>query len=172
MDYFIRKSKDLLLYRQIRPSTGFSQVYTNYGEIENKGFEFSLAYNKRPNKDWSINATLTGSTLKNKIKKMGEPAYNTNSDSSGKGTEDGSNTGAVGAAAGYHWGNHSICKEGYAVGSFYGFRVEGVFQSDAEVEAMNKAATLAAGKDWEKRESLLPDGRNQSGRLQVQGLER
>lgn len=84
---------------------------------------------------------------------MGEPAYNTNSDSSGKGTEDGSNTGAVGAAAGYHWGNHSICKEGYAVGSFYGFRVEGVFQSDAEVEAMNKAATLAAGKDWEKRKS-------------------
>ena len=170
MDYFIRKSKDLLLYRQIRPSTGFSQVYTNYGEIENKGFEFSLAYNKRLNKDWSINATLTGSTLKNKIKKMGEPAYNTNSDSSGKGTEDGSNTGAVGAAAGYHWGNHSICKEGYAVGSFYGFRVEGVFQSDAEVEAMNKAATLAAGKDWEKEKVYYQTDGTKAGDFKYKDL--
>ncbi|WP_276879995.1 SusC/RagA family TonB-linked outer membrane protein [Bacteroides heparinolyticus] len=134
MDYFIRTSKDLLLYRQVRPSTGFSDVYTNYGEIENKGFEFSLAYNKRLNKDWSINATLTGSTLKNKVKKMGEPLYNTNSDSSGRGTEDGSNTGAVGAADGYHWGNHSICKEGYAVGSFYGYRVIGIYKSKEDLE--------------------------------------
>ena len=149
---------------------GFSQVYTNYGEIENKGFEFSLAYNKRLNKDWSINATLTGSTLKNKIKKMGEPAYNTNSDSSGKGTEDGSNTGAVGAAAGYHWGNHSICKEGYAVGSFYGFRVEGVFQSDAEVEAMNKAATLAAGKDWEKEKVYYQTDGTKAGDFKYKDL--
>jgi len=134
MDYFIRTSKDLLLYRQVRPSTGFSQVYTNYGEIENKGFEFSLAYNKRLNNDWSINATLTGSTLKNKIKKMGEPLYSTNSDSSGNGTGDGSNTGAVGAATGYHWGNHSICKEGYAVGSFYGYRVAGIYKTEEDLK--------------------------------------
>ncbi|MDH6304681.1 TonB-linked SusC/RagA family outer membrane protein [Parabacteroides sp. PF5-5] len=138
-DYFIRKSKDLLLYRQVRPSTGYQQVYTNYGEIENKGFEMSISYNKRLNKDWSINATLTGSTLKNKIKKMGEPVYYTNSDASGKGTDDGSNTGAVGAAAGYHWGNHSVSKEGAAVGSFYGYRVEGVFKNQAEVDAANAA---------------------------------
>lgn len=138
-DYFIRRSKDLLLYRQTRPSSGFTQVYTNYGEIENKGFEMSISYNKRLNKDWSINATLNGSTLKNKIKKMGEPVYYTNSDSSGKGTEDGSNTGAVGAAAGYHWGNHSVSMEGYAVGAFYGYRVEGVFKSQSEVDAANAA---------------------------------
>lgn len=138
-DYFIRRSKDLLLYRQTRPSSGFTQVYTNYGEIENKGFEMSISYNKRLNKDWSINATLNGSTLKNKIKKMGEPVYYTNSDSSGKGTEDGSNTGAVGAAAGYHWGNHSVSMEGHAVGAFYGYRVEGVFKSQSEVDAANAA---------------------------------
>ena len=138
-DYFIRRSKDLLLYRQVRPSTGFTQVYTNYGEIENKGFEISINYKKRINDDWTINATLNGSTLKNKIKKMGEPVYYTNSDPSGVGTGDGSNTGAVGAAAGYHWGNHSISKEGYAVGAFYGYRVEGVFKDQAEVNAANAA---------------------------------
>ncbi|MCI5664215.1 MAG: TonB-dependent receptor [Mediterranea sp.] len=148
-DYFIRRSKDLLLYRQTRPSTGFTQVYTNYGEIENKGFELSISYNKRLNKDWTINGTLTGSTLKNKIKKMGEPVYYTNSDSSGQGTGDGSNTGAVGAAAGYYWGNHSVSMEGYAVGSFYGYRVEGVFKSQAEVDAVNaRAAELGVNSGY------------------------
>jgi len=146
LDYFIRTSKDLLLYRQVRPSTGWKQIYTNYGEIENKGFEFNVNYKKRLNKDWSISATLTGSTLKNKVKKMGEPIYNTNSDSAaGQGTEvgtgDGSNTGAVGAASGYHWGNHSICKEGYAVGSFYGYRVEGIFKTQAELDAANAGSS-------------------------------
>ena len=138
LDYFVRTSKDLLLYRNIRPSSGFDKIYTNYGEIQNKGLEFSIAYNKRINKDLSINATLTGSTLKNEVKKMGDPIYNTNSDSSGQGTGDGSNTGAVGSADGYHWGNHSICKEGEAVGSFYGYRVEGVI-TDADMLARAKA---------------------------------
>jgi len=138
LDYFVRTSKDLLLYRNIRPSSGYDRIYTNYGEIQNKGLEFSIAYNKRINKDLSINATLTGSTLKNEVKKMGDPIYNTNSDSSGQGTGDGSNTGAVGSADGYHWGNHSICKEGEAVGSFYGYRVEGVI-TDADMLARAKA---------------------------------
>ena len=132
LDYFVRTSKDLLLNRQTRPSTGFSSVYTNYGEIENKGFEFSIAYNKQLNKDWTINATLTGSTLKNKVKQMGEPVYYTNSDSSGQGTGDGSNTGAVGSAAGYYWGNHSITMEGEAVGSFYGYRVVGIYTNESQ----------------------------------------
>jgi TonB-linked SusC/RagA family outer membrane protein len=146
LDYFIRTSKDLLIYRQTRPSTGYTSVYTNYGEIENKGFEFSINYNKRLNKDWTIGATLNASTLKNKIKKMGDPVYYTNSDSSGTGTGDGSNTGAVGDDSGYHWGNHSISAEGYAVGSFYGYRVEGVFKSQAEIDALD-AIAAAKGKN-------------------------
>jgi len=132
LDYFIRKSKDLLLDRQVRPSTGFYSVYTNYGEIENKGLEIGINYNKQLNKDWSINVQLTGSTLSNKVKKMGEPVYYTNSDSSGRGTGDGSNTGAVGASAGYHWGNHSITMEGEAVGSYYGYRCIGIYTNESQ----------------------------------------
>lgn len=163
-DYFIRKSKDLLLYRQVRPSTGFTQVYTNYGEINNKGFELSVNYKKRLNDDWTINATLNGSTLKNEIKKMGEPVYYTNSDSSGQGTGDGSNTGAVGAAAGYHWGNHSISKEGYAVGSFYGYRVEGVFKDKAAVDAAN------AGTNG-KNSGLYQNIKTQAGDFKFKDLD-
>ncbi len=146
LDYFIRTSKDLLLNRQIRASQGNTAVYTNYGEIENKGFEFSIAYNKRLNKDWTISATLTGSTLTNKVKKMGDPLYNTNSDSSGQGTGDGSNTGAVGSADGYHWGNHSICKEGEAVGSFYGYRVIGIYKTEEDLAKYPHETGDAAAK--------------------------
>ncbi|MCQ2221182.1 MAG: TonB-dependent receptor, partial [Prevotella sp.] len=134
VDYFVRTSKDLLNYRKIRYSSGYDQIYTNYGEIENKGIEFSLNYNHRVNKDFSFNAAITGSTLTNKVKKMGDDLFNTNSDSSGQGTGDGSNTGAVGAADGYHWGNHSICREGYAVGSFFGYRVEKVITTQADLD--------------------------------------
>ena len=135
LDYFIRSSKDLLLKRQIRPSSGYTEIYTNYGEIENTGLEIMIGYNKRINKDWTISATFTGSTIHNEVKKMGDPLYNTNSDSSGAGTGDGSNTGAVGAADGYHWGNHSVCMEGEAVGSFYGYRVEKIIRNEADLQA-------------------------------------
>jgi len=145
LDYFIRTSKDLLIQRNIRASSGYASIYTNYGEIENKGLEFMVGWNKRINKDFAFNVTLTGSTLSNKVKKMAETIYNTNSDSSGQGTGDGSNTGAVGADDGYHWGNHSICKEGEAVGSFYGYRVEGIITNEemlAKAKAQGQNAKL------------------------------
>ena len=148
LDYFVRKSKDLLLSRNIRPTSGYSSIYTNYGEIQNKGFEFLVGYNTRINKDWTINAQLTGSTLSNKVKKMGDPIYNTNSDSSGQGTGDGSNTGAVGSADGYHWGNHSICKEGEAVGSFYGYRVEGIIRDQATLDKATAQGQTAKLGDY------------------------
>jgi len=139
-DYFIRTAKDLLLYQTIRPSAGNLNVYANYGEIQNKGIEFSVNYKKQINNDWNISATLIGSTIKNKVIKMGADLFNANTN----GTGDGSNVGAVGATSGTHWDGHSICREGYTVGSFYGYEVEGVFQTQAEVDAAN-AAAVAAG---------------------------
>ena len=159
LDYFIRTSKDLLITRNIRPSSGFATIYTNYGEIQNKGLEFMVGYNKRINKDWGISATLTGSTLVNKVKKMGDPIYNTNSDSSGQGTGDGSNTGAVGAADGYHWGNHSICKEGEAVGSFYGYRVEGIINNEEMLAKAKAQGQNAKMGDYLFRDISGPEGK-------------
>ena len=145
LDYFVRTSKDLLLWRQIRSSSGYQQLYTNYGEIQNKGFEFMVGWNKRFNNDLALSVTFTGSTLKNEVKKMGDPVFNTNSDSSGQGTGDGSNTGAVGADGGYHWGNHSVCMEGEAVGSFYGYRTDGIIRTQEELDAY--LASIPNGND-------------------------
>ena len=135
LDYFIKTTKDLLLYRQMRPSAGYSQVYTNYGEIENKGFEFAVGYHKQVNKDFGWNARLTGSTIKNKVKTMGDPLYNT---ASGNGVYiDGSQVGAVDGNG--HWDRHSICIEGEAVGSFYGYVFDGIIKDEADLAAYKAA---------------------------------
>ena len=135
LDYFIKNTKDLLLYRQLRPSAGYSQVYTNYGEIQNKGFEFAIGYHKQFTKDFSFNARLTGSTISNKVKKMGDNQPNT---ASGNGVYiDGSQVGAVDGNG--HWDRHSMTMEGEAVGSFYGYVTDGIIQNEAELEAYKNA---------------------------------
>ena len=135
LDYFTRKTKDLLLERQIRPSAGNTSIYTNFGQINNYGFEFSVNYNKQLNKDWTLNVALNGSTLKNEIKKMGVDYTSTcggsNSTYSADGI-DGSNVGAVNGT-GFVWNNHSICREGEAVGSYYGWRVAGIIQNEEDL---------------------------------------
>jgi TonB-dependent starch-binding outer membrane protein SusC len=122
-DYFIRDAKDLLLYRQIRPSTGFSNVYTNAGHIRNSGFEFTAAWNKSFS-DWNIGIRLNGSTLKNEAIEVGDPIF-----SKSGSAQDGDN-----------WDNHSITQNGYPVGSYYGWKVEGIFRTQAEIDEMNRLA--------------------------------
>ena len=151
MDYFVRTAKDLLLYQTMRPSTGFSSVYTNFGKIRNKGFEFSVAYNTKVGSDWTFGATLTGSTLSNKVIECGSDLFNTNSGT----TNDGSNVGAVGG--GLHWDNHSICREGYAVGSFYGYKCDGIFTSQAELDQLNAKAVAAGFTQYQETKTQLGD---------------
>ena len=133
LDYFVKNTKDLLLYQQIRPSAGFTQVYTNYGEIQNKGFEFALGYHHQFTKDFSFNARLTGSTIKNEVVKMGDPLYNTASGNSGASAYDGSQVGAIDGNG--DWDRHSICMEGEAVGSFFGYVTDGIIKDEADLEA-------------------------------------
>ena len=133
LDYFVKNTKDLLLYQQIRPSAGFTQVYTNYGEIQNKGFEFAVGYHHQFTKDFSFNARLTGSTIKNKVVKMGDPLYNTASGNSGASAYDGSQVGAIDGNG--DWDRHSICMEGEAVGSFFGYVTDGIIKDQADLEA-------------------------------------
>ncbi len=158
MDYFIRKTKDLLIERQIRKSSGYSSIYTNFGQIDNKGFEFSINYNKKLNKDWGINVAFNGSTLTNKIKKMGVDYTSTcggsNSTYSAEDTMDGSNVGAVNGA-GFVWDNHSICREGEAVGSYYGYKVAGIINSEEDL-----AKAKAQGQNAKMGDFLFVDTDN------------
>jgi len=158
LDYFIRKSKDLLLTRNLAASSQVQKLYTNYGEIENKGFEFQVNWQKRVH-DWNFSATFTGSTLKNKVKKMGEPQFFTNdhgTNDPAMTNNDGTNQGCIGAASGYKWGDHSVAMEGEAVGSYYGYVVEGIFQNQKEIDDLNSALR-------QRPENINPDGTENKG---------
>ena len=133
MDYFVRDAKDVLLYRSIRPSTGHSSIFTNAGHIRNSGLELSVNYTKQVG-DWTLGVTATGSTLKNKVIDIGSPIY-TNLDASGNTVAD----------AGDQWDTHSVTQNGYAVGSYYGYVVEGIWKNQAEIDAANAAASKASG---------------------------
>ena len=133
LDYFIKNTKDLLLYQQIRPTAGYTQIYTNYGKIQNKGFEFALGYHHQFNKDFGLNVRLTGSTIKNEVKTMGDPLYNTCSANNGASNYDGSQVGAIDGNG--DWNNHSICMEGEAVGSYYGYVTDGIIKDQADLAA-------------------------------------
>ena len=139
LDYFVRNTKDLLLVQQIRPTAGFTSVYTNYGEIQNKGFEFAVGYHKQLSKDFSFNARLTGSTISNKVKKMGDPIYNEATGGNNADAASGFDGSQVGAVDGNgHWARHSICMEGEAVGSFYGFLTDGLIKDEADLAEYSK----------------------------------
>ena len=131
LDYFVKGSDGLLLWQQLRPSVGNYRIYTNYGDIRNKGLEFVVGYHKQFNKDFGINVRLNGSTIKNEVKKMGSPLYSTASANNGASAFDGSQVGAVDGNG--HWNNHSICMEGEAVGSYYGYVTDGVIKDAADL---------------------------------------
>ena len=130
MDYFIRDAKDLLLYRQVRPSTGFSSVYTNAGHIRNRGFEFMINWNKTFG-DWYVGVSFNGSTLKNEAIEVGDDIFSKSGN----------------ATAGDEWDNHSITRNGYPVGSYYGYKVAGIFQTQEEIDALNAASSTGVYQD-------------------------
>lgn len=102
--YFNKTTNDLLTFVNL----GAESFYTNAGEILNTGFEFSASWNERVNDDfeYSISGNLT--TLKNEVKSVYEEGFQ---------VADGP----------------SILTAGSPIGSFYGYIVEGVYQSYSDV---------------------------------------
>ncbi|MDN5291923.1 MAG: TonB-dependent starch-binding outer membrane protein SusC, partial [Anaerophaga sp.] len=138
LDYFIRDAKDLLLNRPLRPSTGYTHIYTNAGHIRNSGFEFLLSYQKRYT-DWFMNFRLTGSTLNNKAIDVGSDIYFSKD-----------------VATGDYWNNYSLTRNGHPVGSFYGWRVDGIFQSQEEIDALNEKVNPENNNGYYQSASTQP----------------
>lgn len=67
VEYFERKSKDLLFNKSLVPSTGFSSTSQNIGAIKNYGFEFTLTGTPIATPDWNWTLSLNATTYKNKI---------------------------------------------------------------------------------------------------------
>ncbi|MBP1677029.1 MAG: TonB-dependent receptor plug [Bacteroidetes bacterium] len=70
LEYFNRKTSDLLLSYPMALSTGFSGYNANVGDIVNKGIEFSVGGDIFKTKDFTWNTTVMGGFVKNKVLKL------------------------------------------------------------------------------------------------------
>jgi len=67
LDWYYKKTTDLLLYRELPYQTGFGSILENVGSVQNKGFEFSLNTVNITTKDFEWTSNLTISTNKSKV---------------------------------------------------------------------------------------------------------
>ncbi len=71
MNYYIKKTSDLLFPVEVTRTSGFSSVLINTGEMENKGFEFSISSLNVSTDDFSWTTSFNISTNKNEITDIG-----------------------------------------------------------------------------------------------------
>jgi hypothetical protein len=67
VELYDRKTVDLILNQKIPTASGFSQVTSNVGKIQNKGIEILLNTVNVATKDFSWNTTITFTKNKNKL---------------------------------------------------------------------------------------------------------
>ncbi|MEO6731695.1 MAG: TonB-dependent receptor [Ferruginibacter sp.] len=126
-DYYIRRSQDFLLNLPVSSQTGFNNLAQNVGEIENKGFEFSVNYTKT-NRDFSYGIGLTFSTVNNKLLSINKSLTFID------------NLVTVSGLNANGWGQFSRTNTGQSIGQFYGYKSVGIFQSQAQIDALNAAS--------------------------------
>ncbi|MEO7047846.1 MAG: SusC/RagA family TonB-linked outer membrane protein, partial [Ferruginibacter sp.] len=118
-EYFQRKTDNLILAVPIAPSMGFlTSTISNVASMRNNGFELQLGYNDRKG-DFQWNASGNISVITNKVLKLAEGVPNIEAGSDADLTE------------GYNVTNTA---PGQAVQSFYGWVVEGIFQTQDQVD--------------------------------------
>ena len=113
LDWYKKLTSDLLLNVQVPASVGFTNALQNIGEVENKGFEVTISSRNLVGAfGWTTD--LNFSTNKNKVLKLGptgDPILST------------------GGA-----GIRHITRIGDAIGSYYGYVVEGIYQTQSEID--------------------------------------
>ncbi len=109
IDYYQKKTFDMLVNLPVPTSTGFNFILSNVGSIRNTGWEFAInSENVKGNFEW--NSTIILSTLKNKVLNLGEiPQIITGS------------AGVVNQIA--------VIQPGQPLRSFFGYKIVGVWQT-------------------------------------------
>ena len=117
LDYYNRKTTDMLLNAPVPESSGFSGLTQNIGSMENKGFELSLNSINIETPDFTWNSSFNISMNNNKVLSLASPSD------------------IFGVASGNYLGGGSIIRIGEAMGSMYGFTRLGVWGTDEASEA-------------------------------------
>jgi TonB-linked SusC/RagA family outer membrane protein len=133
--YYKRKSRGLIVQVPVPTSVGIggingilSVVTSNAADAENKGFEFQVSYKSKTNNDFNYSVSANGAFNQNKTLSLGNlsqsPIIN----------------GAFNNLNGL-----TLTQKGSPIGAFYGYRVDHVASTQAEIDALNTIARQKTG---------------------------
>lgn len=142
VDVYNRKTTDLLYERQLDPTSigNVSRQPTNIGEMTNKGVDIGLNYRTNFGRDFKFDAGVTFSLYRNTVGDIADPFFE-------------------GRRSRIDPFNRSV--EGRPISSFYGYIIDGFFQTQAELDALeqdNKGIGKWRYKDL-SGEGGKPDGK-------------
>jgi TonB-linked outer membrane protein, SusC/RagA family/TonB-dependent outer membrane receptor, SusC/RagA subfamily, signature region len=123
LDYFNKRTWDILLAPEVSTVFGSSAANENAGEMRNRGWEATINYRLRSG-DFSHNFNLNIADSKNKVTDFGGKERIDQSDQM-----------------------YKLIREGETLGSYYGYKTDGYFQSIGEIaeSALPIGATLQPG---------------------------
>jgi TonB-linked SusC/RagA family outer membrane protein len=118
-DVYSRTTFDWLIRPSMLASYGTGAPYVNGGDVTNKGIELALNYNGGK-RDFNYSAGFNVAYNKNEVKRIAnnEGIFHGPSNVLGQGTEE-----------------VYRAQVGYPIGYFWGYKTNGVFQNEGEVEA-------------------------------------
>ena len=116
-DVYKRNTENLLL--AVPPSTLLGEVgsqFRNVGEVQNTGFDFSLGYTNTFANGLSFDMTVVASRYKNEVIALDE------------------SIGFI-SAGDFRSNQYTRTQAGFPISSFFGLEVDGIFQTQAEVDS-------------------------------------
>lgn len=120
VDYFWKKTTDMLLQLPVPQSTGYNSILSNIGRIDNKGLEIFLNTVNIDTRDFKWESNITFTSMRNKVKDLG-------------GIDE------IIIGAGYtHVEQVAIRKPGLPLNSYYGWEVAGVWQEGDDFSKMKE----------------------------------
>lgn len=146
-DYYYKKTVDLHYDKMLPYYTGYTSQTQNIGSKENRGWEFAItSQNLTGAFKWSTSLNIAFN--KDKVLELGDDKYF---------YSDGS-----GGALGSDFKESTIVKVGEPLGNFYGYVFDGIFQNQAEADALKSSTSRPGGvklKDLNSDGEITPEDR-------------
>ena len=129
VDAYTKETEDLLIAPQVSgvlgaSAPGSSAPFVNAGTVQNKGLEFRIAYDDNIGEDFKFNTSFNISTNENEV------LFVESENGFQQGGEYGVGLGII----------TSRMEAGHPIGYFYGYETDGLYQNQAEIDALDALA--------------------------------
>ncbi|WP_278020949.1 SusC/RagA family TonB-linked outer membrane protein [Flavobacterium ginsengisoli] len=135
-DVYYKKTKDLLINVPVPLSSGYATVLQNIGGVENKGFEVGLTTENIKTENFAWNSNIVFSLNRNKVTEIGNGV---------------NEFFPVVPNGSLLQQQPVIVKVGLPLGSFWGYKTNGIFQTQEEVNTQPKINSLANTKVGDRK---------------------